>query len=105
MLESNHEWSLLTLDMCMIMHEVKYQIKQLVDLYLVILVVHDHDHCVVVHGLANEELKVLEPPQNILHVAIDVLLEGVHLVRPTVGLEIGDNLLHIVLQVHCVVLL
>ena len=99
--------------------------------YLVILVVHDHNHGVVVHGLAfekyvqlvshcshwrfnfgfwyilltNKELKVLETPQNILHVAIDVLLEGVHLVCPAVALEVGDDLLHVVLQVHSVVLL
>ena len=50
-------------------------------------------------------MKVLETPQNILHVAIDVLLEGVHLVCPAVALEVGDDLLHVVLQVHSVVLL
>ena len=55
--------------------------------------------------LTNKELKVLETPQNILHVAIDVLLEGVHLVCPAVALEVGDDLLHVVLQVHSVVLL
>ena len=55
--------------------------------------------------LTNKELKVLEPPQNLLHVAVDVLLEGVHLVRPVVGLKVGHDLLHVVLQVHCVVFL
>ena len=64
-------------------------------------------HCLFYPGysLTNKELKVLEPPKNILHVAVDVLLEGVHLVCPAVVLKVGDDLLHVVLQVQCVVFL
>merc|ERR1719192_442979 len=42
---------------------------------------------------------------NILHVAVDVLLKAVNFVCPAVVLQVGDNLLHVVLQVDSVVLL
>lgn len=47
---------------------------------LQVAVLQHADHAVAVHGLAGEELQVLETAQNVLGRLVHVGLEGVHLV-------------------------
>lgn len=47
---------------------------------LQVAVLQHADHAVAVHGLAGEELQVLEAAQNVLGRLVHVGLEGVHLV-------------------------
>ena len=51
----------------------------------------------------SEELKVIKSSQKTLHDTIDVLLEALDLISLVVALQVGDDPLHVVLQVGHVV--
>jgi len=67
-------------------------------------VFHQGHHAVAVHRLAGEELELLEAAEDVLHGLVHVGLEDIDLVGGLL-LQLGQHLLHVVLQVEGVGLL
>lgn len=57
---------------------------------LLVTVLQHADHAVAVHGLAGEELQLLEAAQDVLGGLVHVGLEGVHLVGVLLGQLLDD---------------
>ena len=71
-----------------------------IKLTAVLTVVEENDHAVGVHGLAGEELPVLEGTDNLLGESLGTSLELLDLIiGSTLGLHVLLDLLHVLLEV------